>query len=86
MSTVSTKLSQRWTFFFGFGLLALAVTWFFAYQGIHGHDHRPALSVLVGCLFWVSILIGMLMLTMITRVFDAGWAPIIRRSWEFMIG
>jgi hypothetical protein len=86
MSTVSTKLSQRWTLFFGFGLLALAVTWFFAYQGIHGHDHRPALSVLVGCLFWVSILIGMLMLTMITRVFDAGWAPIIRRSWEFMIG
>ena len=28
----------------------------------------------------------MLMLTMITRVFDAGWAPVIRRNWEFMIG
>lgn len=82
----SHQLSSKWTTFVGLGVVALAAVWAFAFLGLGQHDHRPALSVLVGCLFWAAVLIGMLMLTMITRVFDAGWAPIIRRSWEFMIG
>ena len=86
MSDSSSNLSSKWTTFLGLGVVALVVVWVFAYLGLSHHDHRPALSVLVGCLFWASLLIGMLMLTMITRVFDAGWAPVIRRTWEFMIG
>ena len=64
---------------------ALAVVWYFACVGVAHHENRQALSILVGSLFWISVLIGMLMLTMITRVFDAGWAPLIRRNWELLI-
>ena len=86
MSDSSSNLSSKWTTILGLGVVALVAAWVFAFLGLGHHDHRPALSVLLGCLFWVSLLIGMLMLTMITRVFDAGWAPVIRRNWEFMIG
>ena len=85
MSASPSRLSSHWLTFVAAGFVALVAVWSFAFLGLGEHDHRPALSVLVGSLFWVSTLIGMLMLVMITRVFDAGWAPIIRRSWEFMI-
>ncbi len=78
-------VTSRWKAFLAVGVVALAVSWGFAAQGLSAHEHRPALSVLVGGLFWTSALIGMLMLTMITRVFDAGWAPVIRRSWELAL-
>jgi len=47
----------------------------------HGHG-RVAQSWLISFGFWMSILIGMLFLTQITYLFDAGWAVIIRRQWE----
>jgi hypothetical protein len=86
MSDSSSNLTSKWTTILGLGVIALVAAWALAFLGLGQHDHRPALSVLLGCLFWTSLLIGMLMLTMITRVFDAGWAPVIRRNWEFMIG
>ena len=86
MSTSSAKISSRWLAFVGLGVVVLSAVWLLAIQGLGEHNYRPALSVLFGSLFWTSVLIGMLMLIMITRVFDAGWAPVIRRSWEFMVG
>ena len=78
-------LTAHWKKFLALGVVALAVVWYFAFAGVAHHENRQALSVLVGSLFWIAVLIGMLMLTMITRVFDAGWAPLIRRNWELLI-
>lgn len=78
-------LTDHWKKFLVAGVVALAVVWCFAFNGVSHGDYRQGLSVLVGAMFWISILIGMLMLTMITRVFDAGWAPLIRRNWEHML-
>jgi hypothetical protein len=85
MSATPATLPAHWKKFLFAGLAALAVVWFFAFQGATHGDHRGPLSVILGALFWVATLIGLLMLTMITRVFDAGWAPIIRRTWELAL-
>lgn len=64
------------------GLLGLGVALFGLYSDL-SHDHgRVAQSWLIGFGFWMAILIGMLFLTQITYLFDAGWAVIIRRQWE----
>ncbi len=85
MSATPASLSAHWKKFLFAGLAALAVVWSFAFAAaVHG-DHRGPLSVVLGALFWVATLIGLLMLTMITRVFDAGWAPVIRRTWELVL-
>lgn len=47
---------------------------------------RPFLGYLVSFAFWLSIGIGMLMLTMISWIFDAGWSIVIRRQMEHAIG
>ena len=57
-------LTAHWKKFLALGVAALAVVWYFAFAGVAHHENRQALSVLVGSLFWVSILIGMLLLTM----------------------
>ena len=85
MSATPASLPAHWKKFLFAGLAALAVVWFFAFQGATHGDHRGPLSVILGALFWVATLIGLLMLTMITRVFDAGWAPVIRRTWELAL-
>jgi hypothetical protein len=85
MSATPASLSAHWKKFLFAGLAALAVAWYFAFQGAAHGDHRGPLSVVLGALFWVATLIGLLMLTMITRVFDAGWAPVIRRTWELVL-
>lgn len=87
MSAITSPhaITAHWKKFLALGVVGFAVAWFFAVQGAAHHDHRPLLSVLVGALFWISVLIGLLMLTMITRVFDAGWAPVIRRVWELVL-
>ena len=71
MSATPASLSAHWKKFLFAGLAALAVVWYFAFQGAAHGDHRGPLSVVLGALFWVATLIGLLMLTMITRVFDA---------------
>ena len=85
MSATPASLSAHWKKFLFAGLAVLAVVWYFAFQGATHGDHRGPLSVVLGALFWVATLIGLLMLTMITRVFDAGWAPVIRRTWELVL-
>lgn len=37
---------------------------------------------MIGVLFWVAIAVGMLMLTMIHYIFDAGWSVVLRRQYE----
>jgi len=76
--------SARWPAFALAGALALGAVGFLAFGQPH-HGARPQMSLLFGALFWTCALVGVLMLTMITRLFDAGWAPIIRRSWEFAL-
>jgi len=76
--------SARWPLLAGLAVVALAGVYTLA-LGNPSHGARPQMSLLFGALFWVCALVGVLMLTMITRLFDAGWAPIIRRSWEFAL-
>ena len=82
--------------FLGIGIAGLLVAYFGAFgkglgalhEGGEAAEHafRPMYSLLIGSAFWFAILIGMLFLTMITRIFDANWAPVIRRQWEHFIG
>ncbi len=76
--------SARWPTFAVVGAVALAGVYALAFGEPH-HGARPQLSLLFGALFWACALVGVMMLTMITRLFDAGWAPVIRRSWEFAL-
>ncbi|MDB6114282.1 MAG: hypothetical protein JWQ62_1227 [Lacunisphaera sp.] len=41
-----------------------------------------ALSYLVGFTYWTAVCIGMLLLTLIHHVTDAGWSTVIRRQYE----
>lgn len=43
---------------------------------------RVGQSWLIGWGFWMAILIGMLFLTQIVYLFDAGWSVTVRRQWE----
>jgi hypothetical protein len=64
----------------GIGIAALGLV-----SGLIGGDSRPWFSWLIGIAFWMSILIGSLLLIMISYVFDAGWSIIIRRQLEHLI-
>ena len=68
------------------GLIGLAIAVFGLVTGLNAGDSRPWFSWLIGIAFWMSILIGSLLLIMITYVFDAGWSIIIRRQLEHMTG
>jgi len=47
------------------------------------HDPSRAFAGwILGAAFWISILVGMLFLTMLWWLFDAGWAVIPRRQFE----
>lgn len=37
---------------------------------------------MIGLVFWLSISVGLLLLTMIHHVFDAGWSVVVRRQYE----
>ncbi|MFN7340403.1 MAG: hypothetical protein ACK5VI_04895 [Opitutia bacterium] len=76
--------SARWPAFAGLAVVALAGVYALA-LGAPGPGARPQVSLLFGALFWTCALVGVLMLAMITRIFDAGWAPVLRRSWEFAL-
>lgn len=43
---------------------------------------RVGQSWLIGFGFWMAMLVGMLFLTQLTYLFDAGWATLVRRQWE----
>ncbi len=65
----------------GIGIAAVGLI-----TGYVGEDSRPWFSWLIGLAFWMSILIGSLMLMLISHVFDAGWSIIIRRQLEHLTG
>jgi hypothetical protein len=64
------------------GVGGLAVAAFGLFSGLQSGDARPVIGWLIGGTFWLSILIGMLMLTLISYIFDAGWLTILRRQLE----
>lgn len=68
------------------GVVGIAIAAFGFYSGITAGNDRPLLGWLVGVAFWLSVLIGMLFLVMISYVFDAGWSVVIRRQLEHAIG
>lgn len=83
---------NKWVFG-AIGIAGLLVAYYGVFgKGLglaHAHDenaYRPMYSLIIGSAFWFSILIGMLLLIMMTRIFDGGWAPVIRRQWEHFIG
>ena len=51
MSASPSRLSSHWTTFVAIGFVALVAVWSFAFLGLGEHNHRPALSVLVGSYF-----------------------------------
>ena len=67
------------------GLIFLTVAGVGLIVGLADGNSRPWYSWLIGEAFWMSILIGSLLLIMITYVFDAGWSIIIRRQLEHMV-
>lgn len=82
-STASSGRQAPSTPFLIAGAILLAIST--ALLFLTGSDVDPARAFsgwLVGASFWVSIIIGMLFLTMIWYLFDAGWSVILRRQVE----
>ena len=52
------------------------------FYGFATDDKSPFLGWLWGLSFWLSIGIGMLMLTLLFRVFNSEWTPVVRRQLE----
>ncbi len=52
------------------------------FSGFSDDDPRPLLGWLNGLGFWLSIGVGMLMLTMLFRVFNSSWGVVVRRQLE----
>ena len=68
------------------GVVCVVIAFVGMYMGIEAKDPRNLISYLIGMAFWLSILIGMLFLTMIWHTFDAGWSVVVRRQLEHFIG
>lgn len=64
------------------GIIGLAIGLIALVMGINTHNSRLGLSWLIGFTFWFAILTGMLFLTQLSYLFNAGWAVIIRRQME----
>lgn len=64
------------------GLIGLAVAAYGLITGVQSGDSRPVFAWLIGLSYWLNIGVGMLFLTMIWYLFDAGWPVIIRRQFE----
>lgn len=64
------------------GLIGLAIGLVGLIMGIQGNDTRLGMSWLVGFTFWFAVLAGMLFLTQISYLFNAGWVPVVRRQME----
>lgn len=70
------------TVFLIIGIIGLAIGLVALVMGIQTHDSRLAISWLVGFAFWFAVLTGMLFITQIFYLFDAGWGVVIRRQLE----
>ena len=68
------------------GVIGIAIAFVGIFFGLQDHEPRNLLSYLLGIAFWLSVLVGMLFLTMIWHTFDAGWPVIVRRQLEHFMG
>jgi hypothetical protein len=66
----------------GLGAGLILVSFVLLFSGSAADPARPFLGWLIGISFWLSVLIGMLFLTMIWWMFDSGWSVIVRRQFE----
>lgn len=64
------------------GLVGLAIAGIAFVNGVQTGDQRPLFGWLIGLSYWLCLGVGMLFLTMIWYLFDAGWPVIIRRQYE----
>lgn len=63
--------------------LAIGVIgWLIPVVGLLAENRAAGLGLLTGLMFWSGITIGMLFLIMLTYIFDAGWAVVVRRQLE----
>jgi hypothetical protein len=62
------------------GLLGIGVA--LALLFMNADDTRAYHGWMIGLIFWLGISIGLLLLTMIHYIFDAGWSVILRRQYE----
>tara|TARA_B110000438_G_scaffold291882_2_gene329430 strand:+ start:1744 stop:3024 length:1281 start_codon:yes stop_codon:yes gene_type:complete len=80
MSELKTDSSSKFAISgFIFIVIALGLLFFVPNEA---DPSRYFVGYLLGISFWISILVGMLFLTMIFWLFDAGWAVILRRQFE----
>lgn len=70
------------TIFLVGGLVFLAITLVGVFMGLSDHNARPAYGLLIMFIFYLSIGLGMLLLTMIHHVFGSGWSTVPRRQLE----
>lgn len=68
------------------GVVGIGIALVGIFFGLQDHEPRNLLSYLLGIAFWLSVLVGMLFLTMIWHTFDAGWPVIVRRQLEHFLG
>jgi hypothetical protein len=74
---------RNWSNIIGFGgLVFLAITLVGVFGGISDDNARPAYGLLIMFCFYLSIGLGMLMLTMIFHLFGSGWSTVPRRQLE----
>ena len=77
VTPVSTAALANKFLFAGIGGLALTAAGL-----LFAQPNALALSYLVGVCYWTAIVIGMLLLTLIHHLTDAGWSVVIRRQYE----
>jgi hypothetical protein len=72
---------SKWFLIAGVGCLLAALAWM-----LLGHNEadpaRAFAGWIVGASFWISMLVGILFITMIWWLFDAGWSVVVRRQAE----
>jgi len=84
MSEVTASSGKKnWSSIFLIGgIVFLAITLYGVFSGLGDHNPRPVYGLLIMFTFYLSIGLGMIMLTMIHHIFGSGWSTIPRRQLE----
>lgn len=69
-----------------FGLIFTIISLYGLVTGLGAGDPRPFLGYLLGAAFWLSLMIGSLILVMLSYLFEGGWMVILRRHLEHALG
>lgn len=72
---------SKWFLIAGVGCLLAALAWMLGVENA-ADPSRAFAGWILGASFWISILVGMLFITLIWWLFDAGWSVIVRRQAE----